>query len=238
MTRTSPVKPVRALAVVATSGLVSAALVDAAQSVASIQQAGYIGSIMNDPISVDLEAVRSNDHLIQTLGQAHWVSIALAAGAFVGWLFQVRRNAAIIDDTHHRWGMPWLVFGWVVPIAFLWIPRQIVGEIWETSAPTDPIRGRKPGTGLVSLWWAFYLIAFPISNVITQAFDGSSSIDALRVHSFLVAALSLTGIIAAAAAIAVVWRISRFQEQQSVRIDAALAVGTHPTDVLDYDNGL
>jgi hypothetical protein len=54
---------------------------------------------------------------------------------FLGWLFQARRKAVVIGGAAQRWSSPWVVLGWVIPVASLWIPRRIVIDVWRASAP-------------------------------------------------------------------------------------------------------
>ena len=54
----------------------------------------------------------------------------------------------------HRRARGWAVASWMTPVANLWIPYQVVSDVWRASAPRRSV----PVT-LVSAWWALYVVA-------------------------------------------------------------------------------
>jgi catechol 2,3-dioxygenase-like lactoylglutathione lyase family enzyme len=92
-----------------------------------------------------------------------WGLHLLAGIAFVCWLFRARGNAyAISPGVFHKYAAPYLMFGWVAPVANLFVPKGIVDDILATSRPgglrpgTDLFRGHR--SGLVWAWWSAWLL--------------------------------------------------------------------------------
>jgi hypothetical protein len=74
---------------------------------------------------------------------------------FLVWFYRARQNAGHLDWPQ-RWSPGWSVFGWLVPICFLWIPYRIMADIWRAGAPEQ--RAKIP----VALggWWACWCLAW------------------------------------------------------------------------------
>jgi hypothetical protein len=113
-----------------------------------------------------------------------WVAASL-------WLFMVRRNATtLVPDGVSA--APWVVLGWVVPIACFWIPKGIVDDSWE-----DTAKGCRDGStaGSTSGWWALwvvYLVLFGVAGRVSLA-DGPE-----RVLSVLFGLVALASVAAVA----------------------------------------
>lgn len=75
---------------------------------------------------------------------------------FLVWFYRARQNAGQMD-WRQRWSPPWAVFGWVVPICFLWFPYQIMADIWRAGHPA-PERTNFPF--LPAAWWACWCLAW------------------------------------------------------------------------------
>ncbi|OIK25580.1 hypothetical protein VT52_021160 [Streptomyces malaysiense] len=92
-----------------------------------------------------------------------WVLVLVwvAAGiAWLVWLWRARINSELMSGAAaHRRARGWVVGGWTVPVANLWIPYQVVSDVWRASAPRRSV----PVT-LISAWWALYAVA----NVIVK----------------------------------------------------------------------
>lgn len=88
--------------------------------------------------------------LLLALGQ-------LAAAVLVLiWFHQARANAAW---THwpQPLARPWAIWGWFVPVIFLWFPVRIMAGIWRASQPSAD-RARPMVT--VAAWWSCWLLAW------------------------------------------------------------------------------
>jgi Domain of unknown function (DUF4328) len=84
------------------------------------------------------------------LGSAHWRHSFIASPldktadimifglgiAFVVWFHRARVNAEN-SGWRQRRARAWTFWGWIVPIVNLWIPFQLMGDIWRAGLPAD-----------------------------------------------------------------------------------------------------
>jgi hypothetical protein len=75
---------------------------------------------------------------------------------FLIWFYRARNNAGHLD-WRQRWSPGWSIFGWFVPICFLWFPYQIMADIWRAGLPA-PQRAKFPF--LPAAWWACWCLAW------------------------------------------------------------------------------
>jgi hypothetical protein len=84
------------------------------------------------------------------------LSFVAAAGVFLLWLWQVRRNADTLAPFDHHLRRGWTIGGWFCPVVNLWFPYRVVADIWRASRPTD-----RPGHApVLGLWWAVWVLSF------------------------------------------------------------------------------
>jgi hypothetical protein len=79
----------------------------------------------------------------------------LAAGiAVLVWFRRARINAEL-RGWDQRYGRAWTFWGWIIPVANLWIPLQIMEEIWQAGYP-----GARRGwvRWLPTLWWVSWVL--------------------------------------------------------------------------------
>lgn len=146
----------------------------------------------------------------------------LTGVAVVVWLWRARTAAELIE-VPEGWGRPWVIAGWFVPVLNFWIPRNVVASVWRASAP---LASAWP----VNAWWA----AFVAWILVGRLGDGDPSGTAAHVHhEITLYVISWAfGIVAAVLAAVVVWRITRFQEAQAVRLAQAAAASAPPDAVV------
>ena len=72
------------------------------------------------------------------------------------WYYQARANAAW-SDWPQSLPRPWAIWGWFVPVIFLWFPVQIMAGLWRASQP--PADRGKPMVA-VAAWWSCWLLAW------------------------------------------------------------------------------
>lgn len=126
-------------------------------------------------------------HVVGVLRNTVNWSEACFAVLFVVWFWQARVNAE-----QHGWrqrrARAWAFWGWLVPIVFLWIPFQLMGDIWRAGLPAEQ-QGRTAWP--LVLWWTCFLLAGGGPGLIVPA-----SIGWLRLADVALAAMSLVLIIA------------------------------------------
>jgi hypothetical protein len=74
---------------------------------------------------------------------------------FVVWFRRARINAERRGWRQRR-ARGWTFWGWIIPIANLWIPFQLMGDIWRAGLP--PERHEKTAW-LPVLWWIGWLLS-------------------------------------------------------------------------------
>jgi hypothetical protein len=103
------------------------------------------------------------------LGSAHWrhefikfrldkaadITIFGLSILFVMWFRRARINAERSGYRQRR-ARGWAFWGWIVPIVSLWLPFQIMGDIWRAGLPASQWRKT---AWLPALWWTCWLIS-------------------------------------------------------------------------------
>jgi hypothetical protein len=74
---------------------------------------------------------------------------------FVVWFRRARINAERHGYRQRR-ARGWAFWGWIVPIVSIWIPFQIMGDIWRAGLPA---RQRGKTAWLPALWWTCWLLS-------------------------------------------------------------------------------
>jgi hypothetical protein len=88
---------------------------------------------------------------------------------FLTWFYRARINAALSGWPQRR-ARPWAFWGCVVPIADLWVPFQIMRDIWRACLPPGR-RGSVPW--LPAVWWASWLL----TGLLWQSWHAAGSRD-------------------------------------------------------------
>lgn len=146
----------------------------------------------------------------ESISSANWIAmfVQVVAGVmFIAWMRQARLNSDVITSRHqHRYTNVWVVLGWVVPFANLFIPYAVMQDIWRGSDRTQPMVGlqKRPKSGLVTAWWITYVC----SNAL-GVMAGRSAVDDMALL-YTVSALGLAG--AAVLAARMIKRVTDVQE--------------------------
>ncbi|MFI6708163.1 protein kinase [Nonomuraea sp. NPDC050478] len=104
--------------------------------------------------------LHESDELISTITWVAQIVSGLALTAcWVLWFFRVRVVAEQFAPGRLRYRPSMAVYAWFIPIAGLWLPKQIADDVWHASSP--PGRGRTTApAGLLHTWWAMWLVTF------------------------------------------------------------------------------
>ncbi|MGW5689371.1 protein kinase domain-containing protein, partial [Nonomuraea sp. NPDC003754] len=101
----------------------------------------------------------SNEMVSKVLLAAQVISGLGLVAAWLLWFYQVRAVAERLAPTRLRYHQAMAVYGWLIPIGNLWLPKQIADDVWHASSP--PGRGGTPTpAGLLHTWWALWLVTF------------------------------------------------------------------------------
>jgi hypothetical protein len=115
----------------------------------------------------------------------------------------------------------WLIFGWVIPVAQLFIPKMFVNDLWAAGRP-EPQRRR--GHPLLTAWWLSVLVA---ANAYNDASDDlKKAVSASQARHALRQIMLSDGlhICAAALSIIVVWQHIRRLERAAPTMIAPVGV--------------
>jgi hypothetical protein len=137
------------------------------------------------------------------------------------WLANMRDVADVLWREGQRRRRAWLFFGWVVPVAQLFVPKMFVNDLWAAGRP-EPQRRR--GHPLLTAWWLSVLVAAnaysDAPEALKKAVTASQARHALRQIMFS----DGLDICAAALSIAVVWQLVR-------RLERATPTAVAPAEV-------
>jgi len=75
------------------------------------------------------------------------------------WLSRARGNAVILRPQGQRRSEGWAWFGWILPVVYLWFPKQILDD---TAAATGPASGDHRPTGS-NTYWTLWVMSILIS---------------------------------------------------------------------------
>lgn len=149
-------------------------------------------------------------------GPAAWdpttAAYLLCGLAFLVWFRRARRNAEILAPGLQRRTPGWAVGAWFVPVANLWFPRQIAGDIWRASKPADVREAPRPTPRtLLNCWWALWVATMTLGEVSDRLYLRAQDADSLRTSLDLVITTDAIDLAAAAAAALVVHRLTTMQ---------------------------
>lgn len=146
------------------------------------------------------------------------MSLILAAAVLVIiWLYRARANIGFLGALHL--GKGWAIGSWFCPLANLWFPLLIVGDIARVDLPAER---QRPAAVIRYCWWACWLLAWFTSVRVVQTDvvlpDGSEKFSTNVSANFGGTVPSRILGAAAAVLLAVVVReISLRQEQRAAR---------------------
>lgn len=138
------------------------------------------------------------------------------------WMSRMRDLAELVWPEGQRRSRAWLFFGWVLPVANLFVLKMFVNDLWAATRPTSR---RERGHPLLTFWWL---------SVLAAGTAGANALSGLK-HAHTAAQTSqalqqvmqsdLLYVCAAALSAAVVWQVSaRLRQAQG---HAAAAAPTH-----------
>ncbi|MFI6493796.1 DUF4328 domain-containing protein [Streptomyces sp. NPDC050564] len=136
-----------------------------------------------------------------------WLQAAFLATMllFILWLRSMRSLADMVWPQGQRRDRAWVLFGWLVPLAQLFIPKMFINDLWAAAEPT---MRRRRGNPLLTVWWLTVLAAGHWATLdysaLKQAATAGEARQALR-HVMLSDSLHIG---AAALTVAVVWQLS------------------------------
>ncbi|MEU2165067.1 DUF4328 domain-containing protein [Streptomyces sp. NPDC019208] len=163
-----------------------------------------------------LEEFERVEGLYSLSGVVQTVTFLVCGIVFIVWFRQMRENAQLFAPDAHRKSPGWAVWGWIVPVVFLWFPRRITLDIWTASelrrdVPDAP---RTPVT-IVNVWWTVWICDVMLSNLASRYYVRAEEADAIKQAVGLLMVADVLDIGAAVMAILVVRRLTRMQQRRA-----------------------
>ncbi|MCZ6749577.1 MAG: DUF4328 domain-containing protein [bacterium] len=167
------------------------------------------------------EALTESDTRQVTIAGMQVVMYAVAAIAFLLWVYRANRQVRVLGAAGLRFTPGWAVGWWFVPVMNLFRPYQVVKEVWLASAPgavpeggEDWKQGRAPG--LLGWWWGLVILEWVVGRISMQLSVQADTLDALLAASQATLAVDLLDLVLTALAILVVRGIAlRLHERRT-----------------------
>jgi len=129
------------------------------------------------------------------------VFVVLAAIAvfvlFVIWLWRAYSNLDALGVGPRRYGRGWAIGAWFVPVANLFIPKQVVNDSWraaDVQAPGNPRWAKLPISGVFTAWWITFIVSV-VGIRAARSQIGDHTVEQLRTLDWI----ALTGCLVAVA---------------------------------------
>ncbi|MET7716643.1 DUF4328 domain-containing protein [Streptomyces sp. NPDC005407] len=206
--------------------------------------AKLVGELADIQSTVDLTGSNPSD-LLQSL-QWTWkgtpdaflglwfVILLVTVVLWLIWFRRVRINAELFDPQAHRLGRGWALAAWFVPVAHLWVPKQVINDIWTASASppapasyaTQPQRPA-PSRSALHAWWLSFAGSIGLLYVSKawQTWDEAKNLDEARLFalvSLFEGALTLASTVLA---VVVVQQVTSMQQRRVVAAQQPSAGG-------------
>lgn len=130
-----------------------------------------------DPVGAHGAGVFADFNIAVLSTAAGGVYLATAV-VFIIWFHRVRKNADVWALDIHRRTPGWAIGAWFIPIANLWIPRQIAVDVWRASRPDPYAADGTREMALLNSWWAVWLAGEVTDRVAGRMYKGATTPDA------------------------------------------------------------
>ncbi|OPF70380.1 serine/threonine protein kinase [Streptomyces antioxidans] len=163
-------------------------------------------------VSKDLLYSRRSD--VEAMDSGTGVAALVLVVLWLVWFRTAYLNSTVLSPGQQRFGSGYSVGAWFIPVAQLWLPKQIANDVWTSSAPPGPGRG---GRAVLHWWWTFFVLMFlmfPVNGISEAVGD---NVREQRPSVIISIVDDSIGIMAALLAITVVRRITKMQERRAAQ---------------------
>jgi hypothetical protein len=137
-----------------------------------------------------------------------FVICAIMAGItgllYLGWLWRAYGQS----PGPHRHRRAWVLFGWITPLANLWVPPRLVYDVWVNSGRFRTAERHAVGV-VVAGWWTFVLLGVGLARLFAGI--GVQTLAEARFSVHVGVAAAACEALAAALCMASVFEITRLQ---------------------------
>lgn len=159
----------------------------------------------------------ANDSRQAVVGLLYLTTFIFTVIAFLMWQRRIRKNADYIGITRLRFSMAGVIGWWFVPIANIFLPYQVMKEMWQSNhhGVNEQPEWRDPTvSSLLGWWWGLFLVGGWVGSAAARIYFRNDDIDSLIMGDWLDIGSSMLLMVAAALAIALVREITAFQESK------------------------
>ena len=161
----------------------------------------------------------SNDGRQATIGFLYLLTFVAAGIAFLIWIYRTSKNLGPLGWQNQRFSPGWAVGWWFIPIMWLFMPYQVMKEIWKSSlpaslpetsgAPVDPST-----TPLLGPWWAAFLLsAFVAAIPLAINFSDAQTTSDLIAAGYAAVVSDLVALVSLVLIVMLIWQITVNQEK-------------------------
>ncbi|MEU2184888.1 DUF4328 domain-containing protein [Streptomyces thermolilacinus] len=213
----APVKPLRSIVGLSygvTALLVLVALLDALAVYAALNSYAVMGDLYaaDEERYAALTATANQADMLMYFSASFSLMALIATGiVFIVWFHRARTNAEVFGPDEQRRTPGWAIGSWFIPIANLWIPRKIAGDIWDASE----LDKRAP-RAVLNTWWTLWVVASLAGRTAERLWERAEEYDAIRRAALGLAASSVLELVAAVAAVLFVRRLTAMQHAKAL----------------------
>jgi hypothetical protein len=135
------------------------------------------------------------------------------------WFWRVRMNAEAFAPGQIRYAPGWAIGAWFVPVAWFFMPKQIINDICDHSDPTSTRTTwygprQSSNRGLLNGWWTMWLIGMVGGFLNFENWYDAGTVEEAGGTAALSVFLDLLAVPSAVLAILVVLRLTSLQEDR------------------------
>ncbi|AOR32482.1 hypothetical protein BFF78_16685 [Streptomyces fodineus] len=152
------------------------------------------------------------DALYRVAGLTQAGALVATAVVYLCWLWRVRVNAEVFDQSAHSMRRGWTIGAWFCPVVNLWFPRRIVLEAWDASVPWGARIRHAP----VNAWWTLWIISLLAGRFASMSWRHAGTPGLLRSAAGQMLFSDAVDVAAAILAIVVVVHLTRMQHRKAL----------------------
>jgi hypothetical protein len=179
---------------------------------------------VRDGRRASLEELTASDDRVMAVGLLQLGAYVACVVAFLIWYGRAFRNLERLGARDLHWGRRAVIVYWFIPIVNLFLPKQVMNDIWRASDPDEPAvshhweSNRVPV--LFHLWWAMWIVSSVVTNILLRnSLDQGETPDELVSIGTQFVVIDVVDIIPAILAILVVRATTSRQEERRARYE-------------------
>ncbi|MFH8254443.1 DUF4328 domain-containing protein [Streptomyces roseolus] len=137
------------------------------------------------------------------------------AVVFVIWFHRVRKNTDVWALDVHSRAPGWAIGAWFIPVANLWIPRQIAVDVWRASRPDPYAADGARELTLLNSWWTCFAGGLVVDRLAATLYKEAETLDSWTTAATWSLAGYLLTIAAGVLAILFVRRLTSMQHTKA-----------------------